>query len=60
MVRQEGRLDYKRMRVSGENLCKIRSPRPSVSMGVGSRTLEVKSESVSCSVMSDSLRPQGL
>ena len=44
MVREKGRLDYKRMRVSGENLCKIRSPCPSVSMGVGSRTLEVKSE----------------
>ena len=58
MVREEGRLDYERMTVSGENLHKIHSPCPSVSMEVDSRTL--KSESVSCSVVSDSLRPHGL
>ena len=40
MVREEGRLDYESMMVSGENLCKIHSPCPSASMGVDSRTLK--------------------
>ena len=40
MVREEGRLDYESMMVSGENLCKIHSPCPSASMEVDSRTLK--------------------